>query len=297
MTRKPDPRTPEKEMRRAIVDEMMAADKHMTPPRLRRQLAEETGIEVSIRTIRDDLHGTGWHRERRPLCPNMRSEEAKKKRLKFAKKCLAEMRAGKLRAADFIFTDECIFRAGDHIAYQWVKNSQKPDPRVQERYTPKCHVFGLLWRGGHRLIRLPYQGTGPGKGVTAKDFTQTLGKEMTALKRKCKSRTIVMDGASIHTSAHTTKWLEDNGLHVLKGWPAHRPDLNPIENFWANCKREMGDETKDMLKNTEQNRKLLWLHVRNSAMAVSDESTHNYIDGFTARLEEVVRRKGDWIEK
>lgn len=33
-----------------------------------------------------------------------------------------------------------------------------------------------------------------------------------------------------------TKWLQDNKVNVLQ-WSSQRPDLNPIENSWAEPKR------------------------------------------------------------
>jgi transposase len=41
------------------------------------------------------------------------------------------------------------------------------------------------------------------------------------------------DGASSHTSASTQAYLATKGVSVLPDWPAHSPDLNPVEHCWA----------------------------------------------------------------
>jgi hypothetical protein len=97
------------------------------------------------------------------------------------------------------------------------------------------------------------------------------------------------DNAPPHKAKALTKWLDDHKIERFE-WPANSPDLNPIENLWAELKRRLGDYEeipKGMLE--------LWERVQVVWDDFAPEYCRKLIETMPRRMAMVLERKGKSI--
>lgn len=139
------------------------------------------------------------------------------------------------------------------------------------------HVWGAIWKGGRsELVRLV--GT-----VNAHRYCEILHEFFTATVLPDHS-VFQQDNAPAHRSWITSQLLEDVNIRLLP-WPAHSPDLNPIEHVWDILGRRMQGHACQSLNQ-------LFGALREEWHAIPQEDLDDLIGSMPRRVGEVISKKG-----
>jgi hypothetical protein len=95
------------------------------------------------------------------------------------------------------------------------------------------------------------------------------------------------DNAPIHKSQYTAAWKEDHDIETIR-WPAQSPDLNPIENLWAQLKQAI-EKRRPREKNVAQ----LLIALREEWEAMRGKSNLKVlVKSMHRRIKAVIESKG-----
>jgi hypothetical protein len=151
-----------------------------------------------------------------------------KKRLKFARKWRRES------FESWIFSDECSVQRTSNFGPQWCFRKTLEGLR-KDLVNKKVHVkdisqmvWASIWLGGRTelIIIERDEDSRSRRGYTTKSYIETLEKGL--LPFYAPGIIFQQDNAKIHRAKLTEEWFETHGIYV-EDWPAHSPDLNPIE--------------------------------------------------------------------
>ena len=157
-------------------------------------------------------------------------------------------------------------------------------------------VWAAIWRGGKsHLIIMERDQQAKRQGYSARSYHQALSEGLLPVYDG--TRRFQQDNARIHTAQSTQAWLMEHGIEFID-WPAHSPDLNPIEHVWKALKanmRKMFPHSEE-LKDNEADREELIKCLKKAWDAITPEQIINLIDSIPRRLAAVRRAKG-WYTK
>ncbi|MDE2343225.1 MAG: transposase [Betaproteobacteria bacterium] len=229
----------------------------------------------------------------RPRVPFRRVQKAR--RLKFCK-CEDFSNPGFVRR--LLFSDEHVITTNDYSSRtQWVKvgkvrSAAKRKVLPQNRkskFNVVNHMFwamiGYNYKSPIIWLEFPDGNGGTTSAMNAQRYTDNV---LIHVKAKLQQRRMIFmqDGAGCHTARHSKAWLEDNGVTVLADWPANSPDLNPIEEVWAEINRLLSiggvAHTKEELKRMVQD---VWAKF-------PMEKINKYVMSFMSKTAACVKNQG-----
>ena len=100
----------------------------------------------------------------------------------------------------------------------------------------------------------------------------------------------MQDLSPIHTSRAVTEWLQRNNVLTMDDWPPKGPDMNPVENIWAELVR-LSDQQPP-----PSNRSELWDNVQAAFNLLEDDYFQALLDSMPRRMETVVVKQGGWTK-
>lgn len=196
-----------------------------------------------------------------------------------------------------VFSDEKIFRASTrgalrvyrprHGSHRFDEEYLAPNAAAQSRFTI---CVWLAFGGPGRVVREVHRVERP--TLNAEYYTTRILPLVESAVNEHRL-TFMQDLSSIHTSRMTTAWLQERNWRVMWDWPAKGPDMNPVENVWAELVRRIETARGEQRC---RNRDELWEDVQAAFASLPESYFFPLLDSMPRRVRTVFDRRGGWTK-
>lgn len=154
---------------------------------------------------------------------------------------------------------------------------------TRAKHPPKLHVWGCFCARGVGHIHIFEENLD--KELMKKILSQHLLQSAKKFWPKTGTQWwFQQDNDPKHSSRLVQDWIQQKGIDVLD-WPPYSPDLNPIENLWADLKRRVEKRNAKNLKELKE-------HVENEWKKTSKTLLKKLVNSMQTRLQQVREREG-----
>jgi len=231
----------EKKVRRKIIDrlpEQLKLDFALwTRDAVRQLIAQETGIEMPVRTVGEYLKRWGFTPQKPLKFAYERKPELVKKWLEtdYPQICAK----AKQEKAEIYWGDEAGLRSGDVRGRGFAPRGETPIINATAKYenlsmmsaiTNKGKVYWMIVDGAVNIDRFL-------------EFLKGL------IKNRHRKIFLILDNLKVHHGKEVTKWVKKNKERIeLFYLPAYSPDLNPDEHLNSDLKQGVGSRAPSRSK-------------------------------------------------
>jgi transposase len=256
--------------------------------------------ETIRRYMVNDLKWRNWRRKKLPML----TAAHKQRRITFAR----EHRHWTVEDwANVMFTDESPFKVfyvpnaqNDTV---WGSQEENVPSAPQMKFSPSVMVWGGMTARGLTSLHFVPNGIRLNSQYYITNILEQVVKP--AFERQSDNGSVMQrklfvdndlgifqqDGARCHTSAATTKWLDDNlPSHIKpKEWPPNSPDLSPIENLWSILSLSVYKDPEP--KNVAQ----LKRRLQRAWRSIEVGTLQSLIQSMPDRVGAVIKQKGNTV--
>jgi len=271
--------TPEK---RRVLGRIVQNNQYLTCKEITTSLNSKS--EISPRTINRELNKLGYRSCHPRTVPMLTSKQCER-RVEWA------LAHAKQNWKTVVFSDETTMQMFRNTMTAFHKVGTEIPQRGVPKHPAKVHVWGAFSARGTIGFHMFTQ------NMDGQFYREILTNHLFENAARIMPRRWVFqqDNDPKHTAKETRVLLRRRSPKVLD-WPSYSPDLNPIENLWAILKRRVEKRVNNVVRKKKKISIECWHEIiKKEWELISVDMCLNLINGMTARLDEVIEKKGKKI--